>query len=494
MEKQLEDLNINDSFESDQELPQPRLNRTFSFPPGRVHFSNAFEKSKLDKHYSEQTLPNINTSSLTTLSEMQSRIEKTKHLFHENSKDSKHFWHPRIDNVPSISAFVNDQVEYMEVEKYPDLTKYIHDTTASTSAPIQTVDQAEAMEIEKYVDSTNSAEYTNESKSMSKQPLPFAVIKQAQTNVLMSAVNLESQLSRRDENIAKLILTRRKAGKISSLKKTQEDNPDYTNGNDENDKKQRNYQKEDTRSKSTSKCSKFRTYFSICFVGILLTIVFLSLIPSREDQNYKHSNTFATAVVELNKLIFGQNRAIEALTEYLQQDSPLLKVIAIVGGTGVGKSYTVEIIRKNFHERNKSNRFFSSRAELLVLENLREEQSLDKFVNFVKTQQKSYGDRYTTILAVFNFEQMNDDLTRSIDLNKSIITIKNTFINANLDIKIIPYEPLSEEALEKCIINTAKNIRLTLSQEQIALIKRQLLENNTGCKGAYGKVQVIGRQ
>ena len=505
MEKQLEALNIDDSFESDQESSHSRIIRTFSFPSSQISFFKAseelqFQSPKLNRHHSEQILsPNIYARRPTILSEMQARIKKADYVFLDKRKFPEHYRHPRIDKVSSISTLIpaDDQVEYMEVEKYPDSTNNIHDTVSS--APMLAADQADAMEVEKFMDSMDPAECIDLSKSCSTtstESLSFAAVI-AQTSMLKSVLNLESQPSEINEDTAKLLPTKRKLRKIY---KTQKDNSDYTNENDEDDKKAKNYQdtKEKTRPKNASKCSKIKA-LCVCFVTILLilSVIFVLLFsaPLHEDQNNKHSITFATAVVELEKQIFGQDRAIQDLTNYLQQNSPFLKVIALVGGTGVGKSYTVEIIGKKFRERNSNflNNLFSSRADLIIFDNLKEEHSSD-VINFIETHRETYGDRYNTILAVFNVEQMNDDSTRSIDLNKSINTIKNTFADANLNIKIIPYESLSEDALEKCIINTAKNTRLTLSQDQIALIKRQLIENNTGCKGAYGKIQVIGRQ
>lgn len=424
------------------------------------------------------------------LSEMQARIKKAEYIFYDNNKVLEHFWPPRIDKASSVSASMpsDDQVEYMEVEKYPDSPKSIHDAISSTSAPTETVNRTEAMEVEKLMDTMNPAECMDLSKTISIESLSFAVIAQPHTTMLKSVYNLESQPSETNED-TKPIPTRRK------LWNTQ-NNPDYTKENRrmiEDEKNQSNYQdtKEKIHPKNASKCSKVKQALRVSFIAILL-FVLLIFVSLQDDQNDKHSNTFVTAVVELKKQIFGQDRAVEVLTEYLLQDLPFLKIIALVGGTGIGKSYTAEIIRRNFYERS-SNRFFSSRADLFVLENLREEHLLDT-IKFVKTHRESYGHRYGTILAVFNVEQMNDNSTRSIDLNKSINTIRNTFADANLDIKVIPFEPLSEDALEKCIINTAKNIRLTLSQDQITLIKQQLIENNTGCKGAYGKIQVVGRQ
>ncbi|EFN65950.1 hypothetical protein EAG_05995 [Camponotus floridanus] len=487
MEKQLEALNIDDSFESDQESSRTKIIRTFSFPSSQVHFcktSKELKLSTLDKHYSEQILyPNIYAREPALL-EMQTK--RAECIFYNNSKVPEHFWHPRIDNVPSTSALTpaDDPVEYMEIEKYPDSTK--HDTTSFT--PMLAVDQTEVMEVEKFMKPRDPAECMDLSKSISMESLSFAAVQQAHTNMLKSAFDLESKPSETNEDITKLIPTRRKFRKTSEI---QENNLDHINENNE-DKKQKNYQdtKKKIHSKNASQYSKIKT--ALCIICFVIILIFVFLLSLHEDQDDKHSNTFTTAIVELKKEIFGQDRAVQILIKYLQQDSPFLKIIALVGGTGVGKSYTVEIIRKNFYEKS-NNHFFSSRADLFILENLRDEHLLD-VIKFVKMHQKTYDNRYGTIFVVFNVEQMNDNSTRSIDLNKSINIMKNTFANANLDIKIIPYESLSEDALEKCIKKIAKNVKLTLSQDQIVLIKRQLIENNTGCKGAYGKIQVIGRQ
>lgn len=63
MEKQLEALNIDDSFESDQKPSHNKIIRTFSFPSSNNPFFKASEESpKLDRHYSEQILyPDIYT-------------------------------------------------------------------------------------------------------------------------------------------------------------------------------------------------------------------------------------------------------------------------------------------------------------------------------------------------------------------------------------------------------------------------------------------------
>lgn len=246
-------------------------------------------------------------------------------------------------------------------------------------------------------------------------------------------------------------------------------------------------------------------------IGACCKLLLFTLIPiivlliaahhhHQEDQNHRHSSDFANAVAELKRRVHGQERAVRALSEYLPLDVPTLKVIALVGSTGVGKSYTVEIIKTNFPRAylvrqyyppiSDASGFAFPRPRLIVLENLRE-YDLTDVVGFVKARQ---NDRYVTVLAVFNVERMDDDSTRSVDVNRSLETIERAFVDESIDAKIIPYEPLNEDTLEMCIADTARDSGLTLTDRQIELVKRGLLTNNAGCKGAYGKVQLIGRQ
>lgn len=239
---------------------------------------------------------------------------------------------------------------------------------------------------------------------------------------------------------------------------------------------------------------------------LLLTIVvvFISVFLY-ENQSRKHSSDFANAVAELKKRIYGQDQAIHALSEYLQLDTPCSKIIILVGGTGVGKSYTVEIIKKNFPRKYAVRQYFPPIGavstfnfpflypNLIILENLKEKDLKDA-VNFLKRHQETCKNRFVTVLAVFNFEQMDDHLFRSINMYRSLNALEISFTDENVNVAIIPYNSLNEDALQKCIVDAMKETRLTLTEKQLYLVKQTLQINNAGCKGAYNKVQIIGRQ
>jgi len=138
----------------------------------------------------------------------------------------------------------------------------------------------------------------------------------------------------------------------------------------------------------------------------------------------------------------------------------------------------VDIIKKRLKRRND---FSFSHPNFVVLENLRAEHSID-VINFVKMYQEAYGSGQFTILPVFKIEHIDNDSTHTVDMNRTINIVKDTFIEANIISKIIPFEPLSEETLEKYIINTAKNIKQIFSPEQINYYKQHLIDDNTIAK------------
>lgn len=252
--------------------------------------------------------------------------------------------------------------------------------------------------------------------------------------------------------------------------------------------------------RKSSCCCAFLKMFLSVLVPLCIVLVSLEF----REQSYQHSIVFANVTVELRKQIYGQARAVEALGDYLQLDKPALKMIALVGGTGVGKSYTVEMIESNF-PKYSVRRYFPPIGvtmndvgfsflypKLIVLENLREHDLTD-VVGFLKTRDKVAVNQYITVMAVFNVERMTDDLIRSVDLGRSAKTLRDSFAGEDLDVKVVTYEPLGSDVLVKCIADAARRSEVTLSDDDVEFVKRQLVTNNVGCKGAYSKVQLIGK-
>lgn len=359
-----------------------------------------------------------------------------------------------ILNPPFISE--NDQMKNTETEEIKNCTTNIHNNLSEQlDKPTETINNKKLIDI---------TEFTSQSKF--KEKLTWTSVA-ARCKLIIFLISLLLQIYKIIIILKKFILSK----------------PITVTNNDRKDKKPEDIQV--TKNEIRQKCpSQYFTILSISFLSIFLFLLYFYFGLSYIDQNDKCNDIFAPNIVELEKEILDHDKTIRILTEYLQRDTPLLKAVALIGGTNVDNSYTVDIIKKKLHRRN-NNGFSSLHPNFIVLENLRAEHSTD-VINFVRMHQKIYGNRQFIILAVFKIEQINDDSTYSIDMNRTINIVKNSFTEANIISKIIPFEPLSEEILEKYIISTAENIRQTFSREQINYNKRCLIEDNLHFKKAYG--------
>ncbi|XP_011636583.1 uncharacterized protein LOC105426879 isoform X1 [Pogonomyrmex barbatus] len=252
-----------------------------------------------------------------------------------------------------------------------------------------------------------------------------------------------------------------------------------------------------------------------CVVTILLsTFILLLSVILYQNRERKHSMEYAKAAIELRNQVFGQENAIEDLTEVLQRDEPFLRLIILCGGSGVGKSYSVDIIRQNFatsfsvrtyYPPLKPVKFYNNsllHPSLIILDNLKYS-DVPSVIEFLKAQNLDKyvhrNSRHLTVLAVFTLdpmteEQFNNINTRDTLLYQTLNRINLEMHRNDIDSTIIPYDFLSEKHIERCITNAASNSNLYLTDEQIEFIKKYLHLNQSGCKGAYSKVQIIARE
>lgn len=248
--------------------------------------------------------------------------------------------------------------------------------------------------------------------------------------------------------------------------------------------------------------------YKVAFFILIPIFVFLiaAFLNQEEDVTYTcdHKLHFFNASIELQQKVYGQNKVIPSLIEFLETYKACTRLAILVGSTGVGKSYTIDIIRRNFPNQNKIlqytpplnkadiNAISSYRCNLIVLENLRENDILD-VVN-LSTNIFKLKKTCITILAVINMEKVSRNLDRTIELDTKIKEITAAFSKTDNNAYIFGYKPLSEEVLEKCIMQAMKDSDLKLNKDKIQQVKQSLLISKSGCKGAYAKVQIIGRE
>ncbi|XP_078043164.1 uncharacterized protein LOC144473286 [Augochlora pura] len=242
----------------------------------------------------------------------------------------------------------------------------------------------------------------------------------------------------------------------------------------------------------------------LCILPVVVGIIALLLNPVTYAICDRISWSEKIAV-ELKEKLHGQTNAVTNIVHALRNDVDRMKTVCLVGGTGIGKSYTTEIILNNFprkekifvfdtavgHDLYENTRPAIDSFEILIIDNLRMV-NLNEFVHLL-SKLKQINGTCLTVIAIFNVENVNDQLSREVDLTKSVDEINQAFAGKMIDVSIVPYEPLTESALKMCIADAAAYSNLNLSEDQTNEILEILLLAGTGCKGTYAKVQLIGR-
>lgn len=256
-----------------------------------------------------------------------------------------------------------------------------------------------------------------------------------------------------------------------------------------------------------------RTCWTLFIAMILpLLVLYLALISNATNVLNKFCDPrFDVNNVQndLSKHIHGQTEAIKKINKFFNEinDRAGFEILAIVGGIGVGKSYTVEIVKNSLKDTSESHDYFPPlytkenqaysslsicKCNLIRLENLRNDDVTDatRFVSYLKTKSKKH--HCILVLAVFNPEEIDQNLKRTLNLVKSSAFIESEFRRANLNATIVNYVSLTDDALLKCIddVSVSDGIRLTI--KDVENIKNDLKEQKIGCKTAYARVMVAG--
>ncbi|XP_011313942.1 uncharacterized protein [Fopius arisanus] len=245
------------------------------------------------------------------------------------------------------------------------------------------------------------------------------------------------------------------------------------------------------------------TSYKIVFFGLLsVAVLIISTLISDFDQK---PLDFANTSMALRKNVLGQSEAIETLIDHFQSNFNNFTAVILVGGIGVGKTYTTNIIKEHFPHKHNIFEFFPPimkqipsayemlshhYCNLLIVENLKTEDEKD-FVALTKFFQKQAIRPCLIILGVLNPQVTDDHLVRTMNLKETVKELQNLFRQEGINSKVIPFSPLGAEVISECIMREIKNNGIVLTDENYQKIETQLLMTNNGCKGVNGKVNLL---
>lgn len=263
--------------------------------------------------------------------------------------------------------------------------------------------------------------------------------------------------------------------------------------------------KEDKRAEASGFYYFWQMMFFILF-PIAIVVVCVSITRDEYDANKCASFNPKVAIRDLENRLFGQTRAIKDLRSHLSTNFDRFKVLALIGGAGVGKSYAAHIIGENFHPKKnvfqyvpplEERRRYAADAvsgcgcNLIILENLGNK-DISEAANLVEYLSGRIADKYCAIvIQVINVQETDKNLRRDVNLSKSNEEIESIYKEKKLDVKIVRFEPLDDNVLDKCIIDAANSRNITLSKSDIDEVRLSLKNADTGCKGARAKVQLL---
>lgn len=269
--------------------------------------------------------------------------------------------------------------------------------------------------------------------------------------------------------------------------------------------------KKEAEKSDTEKTSNYYFWRMLFFILFPIAVLVTSATIARNDsqgEGCAHRFNASNAIMELENRIFGQTRTIQELGAQLTLDSSGFKVLALIGGSGIGKSYSVHIISENFQPRR--NLFYYAPpldlslghataglsfcgCNLIVLENMGN-RDIEAGADFVR-ELKNAADNYCVlVIEVINVQETDDSLRHAIDLVKSKLYIENIYREKNLDIQVLVFEPLDDASITKCIREAARSRKIELTENDIDSVKLSLRIADSGCKGAHAKVQLLDKK
>ncbi|XP_046606654.1 uncharacterized protein LOC124298541 isoform X1 [Neodiprion virginianus] len=262
---------------------------------------------------------------------------------------------------------------------------------------------------------------------------------------------------------------------------------------------------------------KTRFYYfwqTIFFVLFPIALIVAGVTISRDesyDLDCVQRFDPAETIRELENRVFGQAKAVQELGVQLTTlESSRFKIVVLIGGTGIGKSYAAHIISENFPARRNVFHYIprlqpmeryawelssDCGCNLIVIENLSNRDIADASDFAARLASRvAQGNYCLLILQVINVHEIHDDLKHTVDLARSTKEIQDYYKSKNLNVNVVTFEPLSSDDVDRCIAEAAKERKLTLSADEIRRVRLGLEIAGSGCKGAYAKVQLFDKK
>lgn len=206
---------------------------------------------------------------------------------------------------------------------------------------------------------------------------------------------------------------------------------------------------------------------------------------------------------ELKTTVFGQDQAISAiLSEIISLNDSGLKVLLLVGGPGVGKdlfaqTVTLEFFRQTGNKCKALSYLLLDHKEqicvrpdfnVISIETVRDEKDIVKAVRLVKKMldQDVKGIVFLPVLAAKALKEHNSDAFETLTKNSEYVSlvsskgesIKNELYKEGINCKLILFNPISREIVQKCLgltrLHDQKLVDFVMGGREFAL---------NGCKG-----------
>lgn len=169
-----------------------------------------------------------------------------------------------------------------------------------------------------------------------------------------------------------------------------------------------------------------------------------------------------------------------------------IKVLPFIGTTGVGKTFTVNIIKKHFfstlvhevtniHDQQKViSNLYGCCCNLIIVDNLKAS-DLEDFLGFIEKLPKSYD---ILIIPIFNIHDTNDGVTYQIS-EDDFKLIRETFDAIDLYYDLVIYDALDQLTIEKWLRKQLYDKKIDESKHD-TLVQSILDRDNVKYKGFKG--------